>query len=864
MESLSPQPVAPKTTEKRLARKNKLKAQGTLLMALPDKHQLKFNTHKDAKSLMEAIEKRFGGNKETKKVQKTLLKQYQSHSPQLDDDDLKQIDVDDLEEMDLKWQMAMLTMRARRFIQRIGRNLGANGTTFIGFDMSKVECYNCHKRGHFARECRSPKDTRNKETQRRNVLVETSTSNALVSQCDGVGSYDWILQADEEPTNYALMAFTSPSSSSSDNEIAPCSKACTKRYATLQSHYDKLTNDLRKSQFDVLSYKTGLESVKARIVVYQQNENVFKEDIKLLKLDVLLRDDALSITDKTGLGYDNKMFNSTMFDCDELISSELDVSMPTSPVYDRYKSGEGYHAVPPPYIGTFMRPKTDLMFYDTPTANETVLTILPVEPSATKSNKDLSQSNRPSAPIIADWVFDSEDESEGESMPTQKAPSFVQTSEHVKTPRRSVKPVKHPILAENLRKDIPKHVVPTAVLTRSRLVPFTAARPVTFDGNPQHALKDKGVIDSDCSIHMTMNISYLSEFEEINGGYVAFGGNPKGGKITSKGKIRTRKLDFDDVYFVKDFKFNLFRVSQMCDKKNSVLFTYTECSVLSSDFKFPDDNHVLFRVPKENNMYNVDLKNIVPLGDLTCLFAEATLDESNLWHRRLGHLNFKTMNKLVKGNLVRGLPSKVFKNNYTCVACKKGKQHRASCKSKPVSSVSQPLQRTLAFSLSFSLVIMFLCLVTTAWRNINFRLRLLNFKGNQPTSSAGIQEHFDADKAGEGNVQQYVLFPLWFTGSKDPYNTDADTTFEVKEPESKVYVSPSSSDKTKKHDDKTKREAKGKNMPALEDITYLDDEEDVGAEADFFNLETNIIVSPIPTTRVHKCNAPLRKEDVMS
>nr|GFC10383.1 ribonuclease H-like domain-containing protein [Tanacetum cinerariifolium] len=94
-------------------------------------------------------------------------------------------------------QMAMLTMRARRFLQRTRRNLRANGTTFIGFDMSKVECYNCHRRGHFARECMSPKDTKNKETQRSNVPVETSTSNALVSQCDGVGSYDWSFQEDE-------------------------------------------------------------------------------------------------------------------------------------------------------------------------------------------------------------------------------------------------------------------------------------------------------------------------------------------------------------------------------------------------------------------------------------------------------------------------------------------------------------------------------------------------------------------------------------------------------------------------------------------------------------------------------------------
>nr|GFA87215.1 hypothetical protein [Tanacetum cinerariifolium] len=128
----------------------------------------------------------------------------QSTSPQLDNEDLKQIDVDDLEEMDLRWKMAMLTMRARRFLQKTGRNLGDNRVTTIGFDMSKVECYNCHRKGHFARECR------------RHVPVESSTSNALVSQCDGIGSYDWSYQAEEEPANFALMAISS--SSSFENE----------------------------------------------------------------------------------------------------------------------------------------------------------------------------------------------------------------------------------------------------------------------------------------------------------------------------------------------------------------------------------------------------------------------------------------------------------------------------------------------------------------------------------------------------------------------------------------------------------------------------------------------------------------------
>ncbi|GJX12844.1 putative ribonuclease H-like domain-containing protein [Tanacetum coccineum] len=130
----------------------------------------------------------------------------------------------------------------------------------------------------------------------------------------------------------------------------------------------------------------------------------------------------------------------------------------------------------------------------------------------------------------------------------------------------------------------------------------------------------------------------------------------------------------------------------MCDKKNNVLFTETECLVLSLDFKLLDKNQVLLRVPRQSNMYSFDLRDVVPSGDLTCLFANAIIDESKLWHRRMGHVNFKTMNKLVKGNLVRGLPSKIFVNNHTRVACQKGKQHKASCKTKLVRSISQPLQ----------------------------------------------------------------------------------------------------------------------------------------------------------------------------
>nr|GEX40729.1 hypothetical protein [Tanacetum cinerariifolium] len=271
------QPVAPASVKQKLARKNELKARSTLLMALPDKHQLKFNSHKDAKLLMEAIEKRFGGNTKTKKLEihgvslsqedvnlkflHSLPSEWKTHTliwrnktdledKSLDDlfnslkiyelevkhlsslgtdsqnlafvsstpadstndsvsavvnvsafgaklsaSTLPNIDADNLEEMDLKWKMAMLTMRARKFLQKTGRNLGVNGPTSMGFDM-----------------------------------------------CDDTRSYDWSYQAEEEPTNFALMAFSSSSSnSSSDCEVITYTKACSKAYSQSQTQYDTLT-----------------------------------------------------------------------------------------------------------------------------------------------------------------------------------------------------------------------------------------------------------------------------------------------------------------------------------------------------------------------------------------------------------------------------------------------------------------------------------------------------------------------------------------------------------------------------------------------------------------------------------------------
>nr|GEU80006.1 hypothetical protein [Tanacetum cinerariifolium] len=151
---------------------------------------------------------------------KEKAQKSQPNSPQLDNEDLQQIYPNDLEEMDLRWQMAILTMRPIRYLKNTRRKFSMNGNETIGFDKSKVECYNCHKRGHFARECRAPRsqDTKHKESTRRTVPVETPALVALVS-CDGLGGYDWSDQAKYCLTNFALVAYSSTSSNYEDKGI---------------------------------------------------------------------------------------------------------------------------------------------------------------------------------------------------------------------------------------------------------------------------------------------------------------------------------------------------------------------------------------------------------------------------------------------------------------------------------------------------------------------------------------------------------------------------------------------------------------------------------------------------------------------
>ncbi|GJW72503.1 putative ribonuclease H-like domain-containing protein [Tanacetum coccineum] len=195
---------------------------------------------------------------------------------------------------------------------------------------------------------------------------------------------------------------------------------------------------------------------------------------------------------------------------------------------------------------------------------------------------------------------------------------------------------------------------------------------------------DIGIVDSGCSRSMTGNKEKLDDFVQIKGGIVKFGGGD--GRISGKGTIRTSKLDFENVYYVEELQhFNLFSVSQICDKKNKVLFTDTDCLVLSEEFQLPDASQVVLRIPRKHDLYTFHISDLQPEQKVTCLVAKASLDESTRWHRRMAHVNFKTINKLAKEGLVDGLPLKVFTNEHNCVACNKGKQHKASYK--PISAV---------------------------------------------------------------------------------------------------------------------------------------------------------------------------------
>nr|GEW75853.1 uncharacterized mitochondrial protein AtMg00810-like [Tanacetum cinerariifolium] len=382
----------------------------------------------------------------------------QSNAPELDNEDLEQIDTDDLEEKDLKWQVAMLTMRVKR-------------------------------RGHFTRECRAPSNqgNRNRDAPTRNAPVDTSTTNALVVQ-DGIGGYDWSFQAEEELAKFALMAYTSQ--------------------------------------------------------------------------------------DKTGLGYDGQMNESNLNDVhvnkSEVLNNVVDSHESDgddNQANDSFKKSEGYHEVPPPYIGNYMPLRADLSFTG-----------------------------------LDNFVFKSK-ESDSEDK------NVFESKEVNKIDKPSLKKIEF----VNARNTTVKNE--NKVLTKSRQVLVNAAKQSSHRATT--SVSTAGHVNTAASrpnVNNTLPTTYYY--------------------FKAHSPVR---MPFNQKSAAKTNNFN--------EKVNTA--------------KLLDESQVLLKVPRNNNMYSFEFKNVVPVGGLTCLFAKAALDESNLWHRRLGHINFKTMNKHVRGNLVRGIENQM-------------------------------------------------------------------------------------------------------------------------------------------------------------------------------------------------------------
>ncbi|GJS07825.1 putative ribonuclease H-like domain-containing protein [Tanacetum coccineum] len=508
---------------------------------------------------------------------------------------------------------------------------------------------------------------------------------------------------------------SSSSSSSSDNEVQNCSKQCLESFKTLQKNYDSEREKHSRARLEIQGYELALESLESRIIGHEKNELAWGEkyefqnyelkcrEVKINNLKMELekvvkeRDELkvkiekweesskglnkllnsqMSAKDKNGLGYGtqlDEMSNKSETDSEismsvfEVRSSDEEIT----PQNDGSSKADGYHFGPLPITGNFLTPRDDISFaaLDEYAIRKKIIErrfcpkrsylnlkrktslINPVRPNGKRAVHTVSivrpvGTARPFAPKIA--------QTGSAIRPIYLINDNVKNHEPIFTNQRASSYYGKGKIDNALMKSRwvwkPKG---NYMVMWSKKVIFLAQ-----EGNLEICLQDHAVVDSGCSSHMTGNKAYLSDYEVFN----------------------------------DELKFNLFSVSQMCDKKNSVLFTDTECLILSPSFKLLDESQVVLRAPRQNDVYSLDLKNIVPSGGITCLYANATSDESKLWHRRLGHVNFKNINKLVKGHLVRGLPSKVFVNDHTCVACKKGKQHKASCKAKLERTIRKPLE----------------------------------------------------------------------------------------------------------------------------------------------------------------------------
>nr|GEV54755.1 ribonuclease H-like domain-containing protein [Tanacetum cinerariifolium] len=565
-----------------------------------------------------------------------------------------------------------------------------------------------------------------------------------------------------------------------------------------------------------------LAQVESRLVEHREKEIKYCEKIRGLELDVEFKTNSLECLakkletlKKEKEWLDGKLagFQTASKDLDSLLESQR---------LDKNKEGLGYSAVPPPHAQLYSSPKKDLSWTGLPEFKDDTVTDYSRPAPTVESSPDDAKNKNSSV-------------SETEASPTAISPkSFIKFVKANDNPSNSkidkAKTAKKPPVkyAEQYRKSTQKPNVrgnqrnwnnlkshqlgPNFKMKKNACFNCGDFNHLAYDyrkgGSSQNNIDDKGYWDSGCSRHMTGNISYLSDYEPFDGGYVSFG---QGGcKITGKGTIKTSKLEFENVYFVKDLKYNLFSVSQIYDNKNSILFTDLECIVLGQNLKLSDDDNVLLRTLRQHNM-------------------------------RLGHLNFKTMNKLVRHNLVRGLPTKCFENDHTCTACLKEKQHKASCTKDATGQEVKKDISTLRYT------------ALPNWAHD----ALLESSSSKPYDDCST----DVPKS-SGNSNPIA------TLTNPPADQVETLTVETPIPtvSSPVLTACFTDSQESLSDTRiiSKRVANQVETPSLDNILTLTNQfEDIlrvttitdesnGEEDDVSNIETSITASPTPTLRIHK------------
>ncbi|KAJ9563127.1 hypothetical protein OSB04_008287 [Centaurea solstitialis] len=711
-------------------------------------------------------------------------------------EDLDQIHADDLEEMDLKWQMAMITVRVNRFMRRTGRrNFGMRKDDRLGFDKSKQQNQQNQQQNpqqHNQQQFNQQQQNQNvhqynqqqhhfssNRANNNNRNPNSGSSQALVSQ-EGAG-FDWSDQAEDQVQNQAFMAeIKEEPISEIPQEVKSklCSSSCLETIRKYRDHNQVMCDSIKKLELSRRESSLVIANLEDQIKAYQANEVQYGYDLnywnwekKELELKISRISSELDKTkeDLKKANENLEKYSKSSKALDELLKSQ---------VHDDLKKGIGYHNTPPPYNNNYIPPTTDIL--DRLDKSDLPKDALEVDPSLndsefkkddphksdTKPKQDL-QKDCNTKPNVKSQECNSKKKEKEVKRGNQRnwnqqwaqkhgidlnkinkpKPCFICCNPNHLAKHCYFNPVNQRAFTKNkfvgsfrtkkqnsskgnssdksgydkyLKVENPKVIrlaksktsfsrmpksnstvkkvwVPKAVESQkstagsNSTAKSTSKSESTVKQDNQQIGKSIWHIDSGCSRHMTGNKFILQNFKHFEGGHVAFGDNPKGGKIKGKGKISMDKMSFEDVFYVEQLRYNLLSVSQVCDKKFGVFFTDSKCLILAPGFKI-DENLVLLRTPRKDNVYCLDLERIPSNQSLNCLFSKASHDESNLWHRRMCHMNFKNMNKLVKNNLVRGLPRKEFFCNDNCVACLKGKQHKSSHKSKEVNSISSSLQ----------------------------------------------------------------------------------------------------------------------------------------------------------------------------